>query len=70
VILYQPWRRRIDKRRIGEAHFEPLPQSPTTATPNEEEQQTGAALTAGQPKTFDVNVEPVEATDAAGPVYR
>ncbi|KAI4675752.1 uncharacterized protein J4E88_007787 [Alternaria novae-zelandiae] len=26
VLLYKPWRRRIDRKRVNNAHFEPLPQ--------------------------------------------
>jgi high-affinity nickel-transport protein len=70
VLLYKPWRRRIDKKRIGDAHFTPLPQSPNTNTPGEEEEQIGASATAERSKTFDVTVEPVETTNAAGPAHR
>jgi high-affinity nickel-transport protein len=70
VLLYKPWRRRIDKKRLGDAHFTPLPQSPNNNTPGEEEEQIGASTTAERSKTFDITVEPVETTDAAGPAHR
>ena len=69
MLFYKPWRRRIDRKRIGEAHFEPLSQSPTADAPNEEEQQDGTTVEADQPKVFNVRVEPAGTSDAARPVY-
>ncbi|KZM18973.1 metal ion binding [Ascochyta rabiei] len=70
VLLYKPWRRRIDKKRLGNAHFEPLSQSPDTATRNDEEQHSGAAGREGGTKNVDVVVQSIEATDLAGPAHR
>jgi high-affinity nickel-transport protein len=71
VLLYKPWRRRIDKKRARNAHFDPLEQSNEGLTEEEEEletrpkDRTDAKNGAGD---VEVNVEPVEVTDAAGPI--
>lgn len=70
VILYKPWRRRIDKRRVRDAHFEPLSQDPSNARAEEEEIQAPAATRQDVIKDPNVNIEPVERTDEAGPVDR
>ncbi|CAO2651609.1 Nn.00g041790.m01.CDS01 [Neocucurbitaria sp. VM-36] len=36
VLVYKPWRRRIEQKRARRAHFEPLPQTPLAARPDEE----------------------------------
>ncbi|EUC47990.1 hypothetical protein COCMIDRAFT_88520 [Bipolaris oryzae ATCC 44560] len=70
VLLYKPWRRRIDNKRVTNAHFEPLSQDQDTPQAGEGEphdiQETSVALA----KNMDAHVEPVEATDAAGPAHR
>jgi high-affinity nickel-transport protein len=70
VLLYKPWRRRVDKKRLGSAHFEPLPQNPAIAVSDEEEQQSSS--TGGNVGTKDVGVvvQSIEATDLAGPAHR
>lgn len=70
VILYKPWRRRIDKKRLGNAHFEPLPQNPSTQTPEDEYLQDAREESLSQNKGARVSVAHVEATDAVGPVHR
>jgi nickel/cobalt transporter (NiCoT) family protein len=70
VLLYKPWRRRIDRKRLGNAHFEPLPQSPDTAVRNDEEQSIDVADRDEATKNVDVVVQSVEATDLAGPAHR
>jgi high-affinity nickel-transport protein len=68
VILYKPWRRRIDKRRVRNAHFEALAQEPAPARTEEEELYTPSVLNKDNIKNSNVNILPVEATDVAGPV--
>jgi high-affinity nickel-transport protein len=68
--LYKPWRRRIDKKRVNNAHFEPLSQDLDTARPTDEEQRNALEPDLAHPKAMDMNVEPVEATDVAGPAHR
>jgi high-affinity nickel-transport protein len=71
VILYKPWRRRVDKKRVRNARFEPLSQDAATArAEDEEEQQSAPRAQKSGTKDVDVYVEPIEATDAAGPVHR
>jgi high-affinity nickel-transport protein len=68
VLLYKPWRRRIDKKRAQRAHFVPLPQSSDgqgTATTFEDGMDAPTQQTKDGSK---VNTAPIEATDAAGPV--
>ncbi|KAJ8108226.1 hypothetical protein OPT61_g8317 [Boeremia exigua] len=67
VVMYKPWRRRVDKKRLGNAHFEPLSQNPDRIASADEEQQHNDQdrLT----KDVDVVVEAVEATNLAGPAH-
>lgn len=60
----------MDKKRVRGAYFEPLSQDPNAAPSVDE--QCEAAPTSGTigGKDLDVNVEPVEVTDAAGPARR
>jgi high-affinity nickel-transport protein len=69
-LLYKPWRRRIDKKRVRNAHFEPLAQDPTTAQRDDEELQDSLPTDRNGAKDLNINVEPVEATDIAGPAAR
>jgi high-affinity nickel-transport protein len=69
VLIYKPWRRRIDKKRVRNAHFEPLSQDQATAGLEEEELQHAPVASNDVPKDMGVSVEPVEVTDAAGPVH-
>jgi high-affinity nickel-transport protein len=70
VLLYKPWRRRVDRKRVKNAHFEALPQENDTAGLDEEEPREVLASTTTHPKDVDVNVESVETTDVAGPAHR
>ena len=71
VILYKPWRRRIDRKRVRNAHFEPLSQdAATTRAEDEEEQQNMLRAQKSVTKDVDVNIEPIETTEAAGPAHR
>jgi high-affinity nickel-transport protein len=69
-LLYKPWRRRVDKKRLGNAHFEPLPNNSGTAVCNEEEQQVSPTIGDNRTKDVDVVVQSVEVTDLAGPAHR
>lgn len=65
MVLYKPWRRQIDKKRARRAHFVPLPQSSDTRVEaNEEDLEIPPIQTKNG---NEINVAPVEATDAAGP---
>lgn len=70
VLLYKPWRRRVDKKRLGNAHFEPLSQNTNTPERNEEEHHYRLTTAGGGLKDVDVVVQSVEATDLAGPSQR
>lgn len=66
VLLYKPWRRRIDRKRLRNVNFEPLP-ADTGAEAEDDVESRDSGRAKEQPKTFDVSVQPVETTDAAGP---
>lgn len=70
VLLYRPWRCRIDKKRLGNSHFEALPQSPETAVTDEEEQHCAVPSIAEGTKDVHVLVRSTEAIDPAGPAHR
>ncbi|KAF2995996.1 Mitochondrial beta-keto-acyl synthase [Curvularia kusanoi] len=72
VLLYRPWRRRVDKMRLGNAHFESLSQTFSPSGPNDEEQQQQQQRSdeSRATKDVDVLVRSVEETDLAGPAYR
>jgi high-affinity nickel-transport protein len=70
-LLYKPWRRRVDKSRASNDHFEPISQDSTILRPEGEELH--ASTVVGQrirTKEPDINVRSVEATDIAGPAQR
>lgn len=67
VLLYKPWRRRVDKKRLGNAHFEPLSQNPDTIITNDEDLQNA---TDRSTKDLDVVVQSVKAADSAGPAHQ
>ena len=60
----------MDKKRVNNAHFEPLSQSLDTARPIDGEQRNTPELGGTYSKAVDVNVEPMEATDVAGLAHR
>lgn len=64
VLLYKPWRRRIDRKRTTNAHFEPLAQ--TNEGQREDEDELEESPKKGTAGTAITTV-PVETTDAAGP---
>jgi len=63
-LLYKPWRRRVDQKRLGNAHFEPLSQDPDTITPRDAEQRI---VSDRATKDVDVMVQSIEGTETAGP---
>jgi high-affinity nickel-transport protein len=67
VLLYGPWRRRVDRKRARNAHFEPFSQSTVEALATEEAQFEDADTRKGK-QVSSTTVEPVSSTDAAGPV--
>lgn len=69
-MLYKPWRRRIDKKRVGNAHFEPLSQEQSDFGPEEEVDGNVSSPNVTSAKDVSVYVEPVGATDSAGPANR
>ena len=66
MLLYKPWRRRVDQRRMRNATFEPLSEEASPEAGGEDVDEMDRK--ADRPKAVDVSVEPIEATDAAGPV--
>ncbi|PVI06425.1 high-affinity nickel transport protein-like protein [Periconia macrospinosa] len=70
VILYKPWRRYVEKGRRHRAYFEPMPTEYRDGLENENprDEEVGQGPTEGPAKTtIGVSVDPVEATDEAGP---
>lgn len=63
MLLYKPWRRRIDQRRLRCATFEPLP---TEAEADVGDRQAkDEERVDHQSKAAHISVEPIETTDAA-----
>jgi high-affinity nickel-transport protein len=68
VLLYGPWRRRVDKKRMQNTYFEPVLADAARATDcGETRGQDEQRCAKDGAKGADVKVKPVEATDAAGP---
>ena len=68
MLLYKPWRRRIDKKREQKAHFVPLPQSGDARSDiNDENVERIMTPTKGAHGAAEINIAPARATDAAGP---
>jgi high-affinity nickel-transport protein len=67
VLLYKPWRRRVDRNRVCNAHFEPLPQSSERQRDEEEELQDSPRVGKDGAKAPRVDVASIEVTDTAGP---
>jgi high-affinity nickel-transport protein len=70
VILYKPWRRRIDKQRVRNAHFEPLSQDPNNVQGEGEELGVSSITRHEVGKDVVVDVDAIGASDAAGPARR
>jgi high-affinity nickel-transport protein len=67
VLLYKPWRRRIDRKRLRNAAFEPLGAQAEVNNDGETVNYMDNRTTRDDSKTVDVSIEPVETVDAAGP---
>jgi high-affinity nickel-transport protein len=67
VILYRPWRRRVDRKRVRNARFEPLSQDPGSTRVDDEELQVSPTTDRAPTKDLAITVEPVEVKDDAGP---
>ncbi|KAJ4294047.1 Mitochondrial beta-keto-acyl synthase [Kalmusia sp. IMI 367209] len=67
VLLYKPWRRRVDQKRMRNATFEPLPTQGDVEVEDGEEREDLSERRNDTSKAMDVSIEPVEVTDAAGP---
>ncbi|KAF9737715.1 hypothetical protein PMIN02_004603 [Paraphaeosphaeria minitans] len=67
VLLYKPWRRRIDRKRMRNATFEPLDAQAEDEFEGEMGRDAQNRTTKDDSKTAEVGIEPVETTDAAGP---
>ncbi|KAH7374292.1 high-affinity nickel-transport protein-domain-containing protein [Pyrenochaeta sp. MPI-SDFR-AT-0127] len=70
VLLYKPWRRRIDKKRVSDAHFEPLSQNPGAAQLDDEEHQNVPETDRTHLKDTEVHVESLDTRGIAGPADR
>lgn len=66
MLIYKPWRRRLDKRRLRDAAFESLPTHdegvPEDGGQREEEPTRPPIVT----KTMGAIVKPVQSTNTAG----
>jgi high-affinity nickel-transport protein len=67
VLLYKPWRRRVDRNRVRNAHFELLPQSNERQCDEEKELQDSPRVGKDGAKALRVDVASIEVTNAAGP---
>lgn len=68
VLLYKPWRRRVDKKRAKRAHFVPLPQSSDIRRDlDDEDVESTPTPTKDGISGAEIHIAPVETTDAAGP---
>lgn len=67
VVLYGPWRRRVDRKRARDAHFEPLEQDGPVRAEGDEDEEDSVDGVRSLGKGAGVLVRPVEETDAAGP---
>jgi high-affinity nickel-transport protein len=70
VLLYKPWRRRVDKKRLENAHFEPLREENGMPGSDEEHNREVVASSTTPTKAVEVNIESVEAADVAGPAHQ
>ncbi|OSS48380.1 hypothetical protein B5807_07817 [Epicoccum nigrum] len=73
VLLYRPWRRRVDKMRLGNAHFEPVSQDTNYPGPSDQEQQQQQqqqSVESSATKDVDVVVQSIEDTSLAGRAHR
>lgn len=69
-MLYKPWRRYIDKKRLGNAHFEPLSQNLEAPRLDKDEDHTIREADRIRSKDVDISVVPVAHSDLAGPSRR
>jgi high-affinity nickel-transport protein len=70
-LLYRPWRRRVDKMRLGNAHFEPVSQDSNYPGPsNQEQQQQEQSVESSAAKDVNVVVQSIEDTSLAGRAHR
>jgi high-affinity nickel-transport protein len=67
VLLYKPWRRRVDRKRVRNAHFEPLPQNSEAQRDDDEELVESPTVAKKGVDETEINIEPVQSTDTAGP---
>lgn len=70
ILLYKPWRRRVDKKRLGNAHFEPLTQGTDTAVLGGEEQQRDEIDRNTGRKEADTEIQSFETAALAEPSHR
>lgn len=67
MLLYKPWRRRIDRKRLMNATFEPLEAPADVESEHEVETPVEYHMKKDGSKTVDVSIESIEGTDLAGP---
>jgi nickel/cobalt transporter (NiCoT) family protein len=68
VLLYKPWRRRIDRKRLRNHNFERLSETNSEELESNDQTRDDAPGSKGDGKKSDVQVKLVEDGDAAGPV--
>lgn len=64
VLLYKPWRRRIDRKRVRDSHFEPVPQTPCGTNGTDEESQIVPTTDGKDSKSTKIVVQPIEASSS------
>lgn len=68
MLLYKPWRRRVDKSRASNAHFEPVSHDPTNLRLIDEELHTPTdVIQKTRTKEPNTSVESVKPSEIAGP---
>ena len=70
MLLYPPWRRRVDKKRVQFAHFEPLAQDSGNLDPVNETMGNALPTNKTAFKDIDINIDPVDTTVVAGSSQR
>ncbi|KAF1967735.1 high affinity nickel transport protein nic1 [Bimuria novae-zelandiae CBS 107.79] len=65
VLLYRPWRRRVDRKRMRNATFQPLPAEADVVADDDESRE--GERTKDLSKAVDISVKPVGVTDPTGP---
>ena len=70
VLIYKPWRRRIEKKKAHNAHFEPFSQTSVAIRPNGEDNQNVPDMDKKHGKGDNANMEQIRDTGGAWSAHR